>query len=89
MDEPIVVARPRVKRLSTQQEREAVRLVAALLTDAAKQQTLAKPPPVLPGAFQRVMRGPMPGARGAANVPASARGAAKRRASRSATKVGE
>jgi len=89
MDEPIVVARPRVKRLSVRQEREAVRLLAALLADAAKRQAAEKPPLVFPGAFQRVKRGPMPGARAAAKVPASGRGAAKRRAARSATKVGE
>jgi hypothetical protein len=89
MDEPIVVARPRVKRLSTQQEREAVRLLAALLTDAAKHQIPAKPPLVLPGAFKRVIRGPMPGASASAGDCLSPHGAAKRRASRSATKVGE
>lgn len=71
MDEPIVVARPRVKRLSVQQEREAVRLLAALLADAARQRPLAKPPLVFPGAFQREKRGPMPGARGVAKAPVS------------------
>lgn len=89
MDEPIVVARPRVKRLSMQQEREAVRLLAALLTGAAKQQAAAKPGVVMPGAFQREKRGPMPGARAVAKAPVSPRGSAKRRAARSATKVGE
>lgn len=89
MDEPIVVARPRVKRLSVLQEREAVRLLAALLADAAGQQAAAKPPLVFPGAFQREKRGPMPGASAAAKAPASPRGSAKRRAPRSATKVGE
>jgi hypothetical protein len=89
MDEPIVVARPRVKRLSVQQEREAVRLLAALLTDAAKQQAAVEPPLVFPGAFKRVKRGPMPGASPSAGACPSPHGAAKRRASRSATKVGE
>jgi hypothetical protein len=89
MDEPIVVARPRIKRLSVQQEREAVRLLAALLTDAAKQQAAAKAPIALPGAFKRVIRGPMPGASASTGAGASPHGAAKRRPSRSATKVGE
>ena len=89
MDEPFRVARPRVKRLSVQQEREAVRLLASLLADAAKRQPLAKAPDVIPGAFQRVKRGPMPGARQDADCGDSAHGGAKRRASRSATKVGE
>jgi hypothetical protein len=89
MDEPIVVARPRVERLSGQQEREAVRLLAALLADAAKQQAAANPPLVLPGAFKRVIRGPMPGASASTGAGPSPHGAAKRRASRSATKVGE
>lgn len=89
MDEPIVVARPRVKRLSVQQEREAVRLLAALLTDAAKQQAAAKPPLVFPGAFQREKRGPMPGARSSAKTPGSPRSSAKRRAPRNATEVGD
>jgi hypothetical protein len=89
MDEPIVVARPRVKRMSVQQEREAVRLLAALLTDAVKLEAAAKPPLVLPGAFKRVIRGPMPGASASKGAGPSPRGAAKRRPSRSATKVGE
>ena len=63
MDEQFRVARPRVKRLTVQQEREAVRLLASLLADAAKQHPVAKPPVVIPGAFQRVKRGPMPSAR--------------------------
>jgi len=89
MDEPIVVARPRVKRVSVQQEREAVRLLAALLTEATKKQAAAKPSLVFPGVFQREKRGPMPGASAAAKASASPRGSAKRRAPRSATKVGE
>lgn len=89
MDEPIVVARPRVKRLSVQQEREAVRLLATLLTGAAKEQAAANPPLVFPGAFQREKRGPMPGARAVAKAPVSPRGSAKRRVARSTTKVGE
>lgn len=89
MDEPFRVARPRVKRLSVQQEREVVRLLASLLADAAKQQPRTKPPVVIPDAFQRVKRGPMPGARPDAEGSDSAHGDAKRRASRSATKVGE
>jgi hypothetical protein len=83
MDDGVRVARPRVQRLSVEMEREAIRLLAGLLADAAK------PGVVMPGAFQREKRGPMPGARSAAKVPASPRGSAKRRAPRSATKVGE
>jgi len=83
MDDYVRVAHPRVQRLPVEIEREAIRLLAGLLAEAAK------PGVVMPGAFQREKRGPMPGARAVANAPVSLRGAAKRRAPQSATKVGE
>ena len=49
----------------------------------------AKPGVVIPGAFQGAKRGAMPGASPSAEAPTSPHGSAKRRPSRSATKVGE
>lgn len=58
MDDYIRAARPRVQRLSRELELEAIRLLAELLADAAKERR-----GVLPGGFKRELRAPMPGAR--------------------------
>lgn len=74
--------------MSAELEREATELLAGLLADAAKK-GVGKAGVVLPGAFVRVKRGPMPGARSTAKTSESPQGAAKRRAAQSATMVGE
>jgi hypothetical protein len=84
MDDYIRAARPRVQRLSRELELEAIRLLAELLADAAKERR-----GVLPGGFKRVLRLPMPGARSTADTPDSPHGTAKRHGSRRATKEGK
>jgi len=84
MDDYIRAARPRVQRLSRELELEAIRLLAELLADAAKERR-----DVLPGAFKHRMRGPMPGAKPTIGTPDSPHGAAKRQGSQRATKGGK
>jgi hypothetical protein len=83
MDDCIRLAAPRVQRMSTETEREAIELLAGLLADAAKAGV------VIPSAFVRERRGAMPSARPQAKVPGSSRRSAKRRSAGAATKVGE
>ena len=84
MDDYIRAARPRVQRLSRELELEAIRLLAELLADAAKEHR-----DVLPGAFKRRIRGPMPGAKRTADTPDSPHGLAKRQRSQRVTKGGK
>ena len=84
MDDYIRAARPRVQRLSRDLELEVIRLLAELLADAAKERR-----GVLPGAFKRELRAPMPGATPLADTPDSPQGTAKRQDSRHATKGGK
>ena len=81
MDDYICAARPRVQRLLRELELEAVRLLAELIADAASERR-----GVLPGAFKRELRAPMPGATPIADMPDSPHGTAKRQGSRCATK---
>ena len=84
MDDYIRAARPRVQRLSRKLELDAIRLLAELLADAAKERR-----GVLPGAFKRELRAPMPGATPIADTPESPLGTAKRHGSQRATKGGK
>jgi hypothetical protein len=84
MDDYIRAARPRGQRLSRELELEAIRLLAELLADAAKERR-----GVLPSAFKRELRAPMPGARRIADTSDSPHGTAKRQGYRSATKGGK
>jgi hypothetical protein len=84
MDDYIRAARPRVQRLSRELELEAIRLLAELLADAAKERR-----GVLPGAFRRELRAPMPGATPITGTSDSAHGTAKRQGSRRVTKGGK
>ena len=84
MDDYIRAARPRVQRLSRELELEAIRLLAELLADAAKERR-----GVLPGGFKRELRAPMPGATPVGDTPDSPHGTAKRQGSRCATKGGK
>jgi hypothetical protein len=84
MDDYIRAARPRVQRLSHELELEAIRLLAELLADAAKERRGA-----LPGAFKRELRAPMPSATPIGDAPDSPHGTAKRHGSRRATKGGK
>jgi hypothetical protein len=84
MDNYIRAARPRVQRLSREVELEAIRLLAELLADAAKERY-----GVLPGAFKRELRAPMPGAKPITDTPDSPHGAAKRHGSQRTTKGGK
>jgi hypothetical protein len=84
MDDYIRAARPRVQRLSRELELEAIRLLAELLADAAKERR-----GVLPGGFKRKLRAPMPGATPIADTPDYPHGTAKRQDSQRATKGGK
>jgi hypothetical protein len=84
MDDYIRAARPRVQRLSSELELEAIRLLAELLADAAKERR-----GVLPGGFKRELRAPMLGATPMAHMPDSPHDCAKRRGSRRVTKGGK
>jgi hypothetical protein len=84
MDDYIRAARPRVQRLSRELELEAIRLLAELLADATKEHR-----GVLPGAFKRELRAPMPGAKPICDTPDSLHGCAKRQGSRCATNGGK
>jgi hypothetical protein len=84
MDDYIRAARPRVQRLSRELELEAIRLLAELLADAAKER-----PGVLPGTFKRELRAPMPGATPIEDTPDSSHGTAKRQGFQRATKGGK
>jgi hypothetical protein len=84
MDDYIRAARSRVQRLSRDLELEAIRLLADLLADAAKGRR-----GVLPGAFKRELRAPMPVARPIAYTPDSPDGIAKRQDSLRVTKGGK
>jgi len=84
MDDYIRAARPRVQRLSRELELEAIRLLAELLADAAKERR-----GVLPGGFKREKRAPMPGAKRTIDTPDSPHGTAKRHGSPHATKGGK
>ena len=84
MDDYIRVARPRVQRLSRELELEAIRLLAELLADAAKERR-----GVLPGGFKRELRAPMPGATPIAYTSDSPHGTAKRQDSLRVTKGGK
>jgi hypothetical protein len=83
MDDYIRAARPRVQRLSRELELEAIRLLAELLADAKERRG------VLPGAFKRELRAPMPGAKPITGTSDSPHGTAKRQGSRCATKGGK
>lgn len=84
MDDYIRAARPRVQRLSRELELEAIRLLAELLADAAKERR-----GVLPGGFKREKRAPMPGANLNTDTPDSPHGTAIRHGSQHATKGGK
>jgi hypothetical protein len=84
MDDYIRAARPRVQRLSREMELEAIRLLAELLADAAKERR-----GVLPGGFKRELHAPMPGAEPNTETPDFPHGTAKRQGSRRATKGGK
>jgi hypothetical protein len=84
MDDYIRAARPRVQRLSRELELEAIRLLAELLADAAKERG-----GVLPGAFKRELRAPMPSAAPISDMPDFPHGTAKRQGSLRATKGGK
>jgi hypothetical protein len=84
MDDYIRAARPRVQRLSRALELEAIRLLAELLADAAKERR-----GVLSGAFKRELRAPMPGATPIEETSDSRHGTAKRQGSRCATNGGK
>jgi hypothetical protein len=83
MDDYIRAARPRVQRLSRELELEAIRLLAELLADAAKERG-----GVLPGAFKRE-RAPMTSAAPISDMPDFPHGTAKRQGSLRATKGGK
>jgi hypothetical protein len=84
MDDYIRAARLRVQRLSRELELEAIRLLAESLADAANERR-----GVLPRAFKRDLRAPMPGATPIADTPDSPHGTAKRHGSQRATKGGK
>lgn len=84
MDDYIRAARPRVQRLSRELELEAIRLLAELLADAAKERR-----GVLPGAFKRELRAPMPSAKPITDTSDSPHEGAKRQDSLRATKGGK
>jgi hypothetical protein len=84
MDDYIRAARPRVQRLSRELELEAIRLLAELLAVAAKERR-----DVMPGAFKRRIRGPMPGANPTTDTSDSPHGVAKRQGSEPVTKGGK